>query len=54
MMDKWQEYQHLLSRIRRGAEYLDNPLLRQEAYEKGMQLYDLLCERLERLKEELE
>lgn len=54
MMDKWQEYQHLLSRIRRGAEYLDNPLIRPEDYQKGMQLYDLLCSKLEEIKEELE
>jgi exonuclease VII small subunit len=54
MMDKWEEYQHLLERIRRGAEYLDNPLIRLEDYQKGMKLYELLCERLEQLKEELE
>lgn len=39
-----QEYTKLLERIIKGAEYLDNPLIKPEDYEKGMKLYDKLCE----------
>lgn len=37
------EYFTLLERIVKGAEYLDNPLIKPEDKEKGMKLYDALC-----------
>ena len=39
------EYSDLLSRIVRGAEYLDNPLITASDHTKGMKLYDELCDR---------
>ena len=38
-----QEYLQLLDRIMNGAEYLSNPLIKKEDYQKGMELYDSLC-----------
>lgn len=38
-----EEYMKLLDRIIKGAEYLANPLIKQEDYEKGIKLYDELC-----------
>lgn len=40
-----EEYNDLLERIVKGAEYLSNPLIKKEDYEKGMKLYDALCEK---------
>jgi len=42
--DSEKEYFTLLDRIVKGAEYLDNPLIKPEDYAKGMKLYDALCE----------
>jgi len=36
------EYFALLGRIVKGAEYLDNPLIKPEDHRKGMALYDEL------------
>ena len=38
-----EEYDKLLERIVKGAEYLENPLIKPEDFEKGMKLYDELC-----------
>jgi hypothetical protein len=37
------EYFKLLERVVKGAEYLGNPLIKEEDKEKGMVLYDSLC-----------
>lgn len=37
-------YMKLLERIVKGAEYLDNPLIKEEEKVKGMALYDRLVE----------
>jgi hypothetical protein len=47
-----EEYFKLLKRIVKGAEYLENPLIKKEDYEKGMKLYDKLCELVENHKSE--
>lgn len=39
-----EEYDSLLTRIQKGAEYLDNPLIKPKDYNKGMALYDELCQ----------
>jgi len=39
-----EQYFKLLERIVKGAEYLDNPLIREEDKAKGAKLYDQLCE----------
>ena len=36
------EYDKLLDRIVKGAEYLDNPIIKPDDYKKGMKLYDAL------------
>lgn len=41
-----EEYHETLERIVKGAEYLSNPLIKPEDYEKGMKLYDELCEKI--------
>lgn len=38
------EYFKVLERIVKGAEYVDNPLIKDEEKAKGAQLYDQLCE----------
>jgi hypothetical protein len=38
------EYEELLSRIVKGAEFLENPNIHPDMYEKGLQKYDRLCE----------
>lgn len=38
------EYFDLLARIVKGAEYLDNPLIKQDDFDKGMKLYDSLVD----------
>jgi hypothetical protein len=38
-----EEYDALLGRIVKGAEYLENPLIKPADYKKGMALYDELC-----------
>ena len=38
-----EEYFKILKRIVNGADYLENPLIKPEDYEKGMKLYDELC-----------
>lgn len=50
MITMEQEYQKLLNRIVKGAEYLANPLIKPRDFEKGMLLYDSLCKKLEELK----
>ena len=40
------EYFALLERIVKGAEYLENPLIKPEDYAKGMRLYNELCKRV--------
>lgn len=40
------EYNALLARIVKGAEYLDNPLIKTDDHAKGMKLYDDLVEQL--------
>lgn len=42
-----EEYHKVLERIVKGAEYLDNPLIKPEDREKGMQLYDQLCQSIQ-------
>lgn len=37
------EYNELLARIVKGAEYLENPIIKQKDFERGMKLYDELC-----------
>ncbi|CAH1205731.1 hypothetical protein PAECIP111893_02404 [Paenibacillus plantiphilus] len=39
-----EEYNALLERIVKGAEYLENPLIKPDDYRKGMVLYDQLYE----------
>lgn len=41
MTDK--EYEELLDRIIKGAEYLANPLIKYHDYCYGLELYDELC-----------
>ena len=36
------EYMKLLDRLVKGAEYLENPIIKPEDYEKGKKLYDQL------------
>lgn len=36
------EYEKMLKRLVKGAEYLDDPLLSEEDYKKGMRLYNAL------------
>ncbi|MBH8609128.1 hypothetical protein [Thermoactinomyces sp. CICC 10521] len=48
------EYFELLDRIVKGAEYLENPLIRPEDYAKGLKLYNELCRRAQQMREELE
>lgn len=36
------EYDELLARIVKGAEYLDNPLINETDHARGMKLYDKL------------
>ncbi|GAB7387402.1 hypothetical protein BSNK01_12380 [Bacillaceae bacterium] len=45
-----QEYFKLLERLVKGADYLDNPLLLPEEYEKGRKLYDEIEEKILRYK----
>lgn len=47
-----EEYFAILERIVKGAEYLENPLIKEEDYEKGMKLYDKLCEQVQRYHQE--
>ncbi|CAM4099772.1 hypothetical protein L1N85_10805 [Paenibacillus alkaliterrae] len=37
------EYNELLARIVKGAEYLENPIIKPQDYKRGMALYDELC-----------
>jgi hypothetical protein len=39
-----EEYVKLLNRVVKGAEYLDNPLIKSEDFDKGMKLYDELSQ----------
>lgn len=41
-----QRYDNLLERIVKGAEFLDNPLIKPDVYEAGLQKYDRLCDEL--------
>jgi transcriptional accessory protein Tex/SPT6 len=40
----YSEYEAVLKRIVNGAEYLENPMIKPEDYEKGIKLYDQLVE----------
>jgi hypothetical protein len=40
----YSEYEAVLKRIVNGAEYLENPLIKPEEYEKYNKLYDQLVE----------
>lgn len=40
------EYNETLKRLVKGAEYLSNPLIKSEDYEKGMKLYNELEQRI--------
>lgn len=44
------EYQELLDRILKGADYLANPLIKEEDYKRGIKLYDDLCAHARRLR----
>ncbi|MNR93427.1 hypothetical protein D3C72_244820 [compost metagenome] len=39
-----EEYIALLDRIVKGAEYLDNPMIKPEKKADALRLYDSLCE----------
>lgn len=39
-----EEYEKLLERIVKGANFLDNPLIKPLEYERGMKKYDRLCD----------
>lgn len=39
-----EDYEKLLGRIVKGAEYLDNDLIKSEDFDKGVKLYDELCQ----------
>lgn len=49
-----QEYFALLERIVKGAEFLENPLLRPEDHAKWMKLYDELCRQAQQMRRELD
>ena len=40
----------LLARIVKGAEYLENPLIKPDDYEKGMKLYDELVDKFMKMR----
>ncbi|NBI28322.1 hypothetical protein [Chengkuizengella marina] len=39
-----EEYNKLLERVVKGAEYLSNPMIKEKDYEYGLRVYDTLCE----------
>ncbi|SFT03657.1 hypothetical protein [Marininema halotolerans] len=45
------EYEQLLTRAVKGAEYLDNPLIKSDDWKRGMKLYDAICEEILQYKE---
>lgn len=45
-------YEQLLERLVKGAEYLSNPLLRDEDREKAMKLYDEIDKQIESYQKE--
>lgn len=45
-----EEYFELLNRLVKGAEYLSNPLIKPEDYEKGLKIYDAIEEKIMRYK----
>lgn len=47
------KYNDLLKRLVKGAEYLDNPLIKKEDYTKGMELYNQIDEEIDIIKEEM-
>lgn len=55
-----EEYDQLMARIVKGAEYLENPLIKPHDFERGMKKYDELCaaaleyQRIERERRERE
>ena len=53
MYDQFREamYDHLLRRIQKGAEYLENTSLSEKERERGMKLYDQLCAEAARFRE---
>jgi len=40
------EYNELLKRLVKGAEYLSNPLIKPDDYKKGMKLYNELEQKI--------
>lgn len=38
------DYMSLLDRIIKGAEFLENPIIKPEDHERGMKKYERLCE----------
>lgn len=52
-MEIEKEYFALLERIVKGAEYLENPLIKPEDYAKGMRLYNEFCRRAHELRSEI-
>lgn len=42
-MNQQNEYFKLLERICKGADFLSNPVIKDEDYEKHIVLYDNLC-----------
>lgn len=41
-----EQYFEYLERVRKGAEFLDNPLIKPEDYKRGLKRYDDLCQRV--------
>lgn len=41
-----EEYFSLLNRLVKGAQYLENPLIKPEDYEKGMRIYDAIAKQI--------
>jgi hypothetical protein len=44
------EYYILLLRIAKGAEYIENPLIRPEDHAKGIKLYDELYQKASKMR----
>lgn len=45
-LENEEQYQEYLKRLVKGAEYLDDPLLDEEDYIKGMKLYNELEQKI--------
>jgi hypothetical protein len=46
------EYQQLLKRLVKGAEYLDHPFISTEDFKKGMELYNCIEKRIQRYQDQ--